>query len=69
MNRTLRHAVLLAFAATVSTTPALAQKKDKAESATFVTVNGKAVPKVRADALLCRPLHAASPATFGCSWT
>jgi peptidyl-prolyl cis-trans isomerase C len=52
MNRTLRHAVLLAFAATVSTTPALAQKKDKAESATFVTVNGKAVPKVRADALL-----------------
>ena len=35
-----------------STTPALAQKKDKAESATFVTVNGKAVPKVRADALL-----------------
>jgi peptidyl-prolyl cis-trans isomerase C len=52
MNRTLRHAVLLAFAATVGVTPALAQKKDKAESATFATVNGKAIPKVRADALL-----------------
>jgi hypothetical protein len=52
MNRTLRHAVLLAFAATIGATPALAQKKDKADSATFATVNGKAVPKVRADALL-----------------
>jgi peptidyl-prolyl cis-trans isomerase C len=52
MNRTLRHAVLLAFAVSVSATPALAQKKDKADSATFATVNGKAIPKVRADALL-----------------
>jgi peptidyl-prolyl cis-trans isomerase C len=52
MNRNLRHAILLAFAATLSITPALAQKKDKGESATFATVNGKAIPKVRADALL-----------------
>jgi peptidyl-prolyl cis-trans isomerase C len=52
MNRTLRHAVLLAFAASISATPALAQKKDKVDSATFATVNGKAIPKVRADALL-----------------
>ena len=53
MNRTLRHALLLAFAVSVSASPALAQKKaDKAESATFATVNGKAIPKVRADALI-----------------
>lgn len=49
MNRTLRHALLLAFAVSVSAAPAFAQKKD---SATFVTVNGKAIPKVRADALI-----------------
>jgi len=30
----------------------LAQKKDKAESATFATVNGKAIPKARADAMI-----------------
>ncbi len=52
MNRTLRHAILLAFAVSVSAAPALAQKKDKAESSAFATVNGKAIPKVRADALL-----------------
>ncbi|MCK9389369.1 MAG: peptidylprolyl isomerase [Sulfuritalea sp.] len=52
MNRTLRHALLLAFAVSVGATPALAQKKDKAESATFATVNGKTIPKVRADALI-----------------
>jgi peptidyl-prolyl cis-trans isomerase C len=53
MNRTLRHALLLAFAVSVSASPALAQKKaDKAESATFATVNGKAIPKVRAEALI-----------------
>jgi peptidyl-prolyl cis-trans isomerase C len=51
MNRTLRHALLLGLAATVSQLPALAQKKDKADS-TFATVNGKAIPKVRADALI-----------------
>ncbi|MDP2822805.1 MAG: peptidylprolyl isomerase [Sulfuritalea sp.] len=50
MNRTLRHALLLAFAVSVSAAPALAQKK--AESATFATVNGKAIPKLRADALI-----------------
>ncbi len=52
MNRILRHAILLAFATSVGAAPALAQKKDKAESATFATVNGKAIPKVRAEALL-----------------
>jgi len=53
MNRTLRHALLLAFALSVSAAPALAAKKaDKEESATFVTVNGKAIPKSRADALI-----------------
>ena len=50
MNRTFRHALLLAFAVSVGATPALAQKK--AESATFATVNGKAIPKLRADALI-----------------
>ena len=53
MNRTLRHALLLAFAVSVSAAPAFAQKKaEKADSATFATVNGKAIPKVRADALI-----------------
>lgn len=49
MNRTLRHAILLAFALSIGAAPAFAQKK---ESTTFVTVNGKAIPKVRADALI-----------------
>jgi len=55
MNRTLRHALLLAFAVSVSSAPAFAQKKDaatKADSAMFATVNGKAIPKARADALI-----------------
>ncbi|MCF8177034.1 MAG: peptidylprolyl isomerase [Sulfuritalea sp.] len=54
MNRTLRHALLLAFAMSVSAAPAFAQKKaDKAtSSATFVTVNGKAVPSIRAEVLI-----------------
>lgn len=56
MNRTLRHALLLAFAASVISAPALAQKKAepaaKADSAAFATVNGKAIPKNRADALI-----------------
>lgn len=53
MNRTLRHALLLAFAVSVGAAPAFAQKKaEKADSATFATVNGKAIPKVRADALI-----------------
>ncbi len=50
MNRTLRHAILLAFAATITATPALAQKK--ADGSAFATVNGKAIPKNRADALI-----------------
>ncbi len=55
MNRTLRHALLLAFAVSVSSAPALAQKKAdsaKADSTAFATVNGKAIPKARADALI-----------------
>ena len=56
MNRTLRQALLLAFAVSVGAAPAFAQKKAepaaKADSATFATVNGKAIPKVRADALV-----------------
>ena len=55
MNRTLRHALLLAFAVSVGAAPAFAEKKAKeakAESTTFVTVNGKAISKVRADALI-----------------
>jgi peptidyl-prolyl cis-trans isomerase C len=50
MNRTLRHALLLAFAVSVSSAPAFAQKK--ADAATFATVNGKPIPKARADALI-----------------
>ena len=52
MNRTLLHAILLALAVAASAAPAFAQKKDKAESSTFATVNGKAIPKIRADALI-----------------
>jgi len=49
MNRTLRLALLLAFAVSISAAPAFAQKKD---STAFATVNGKAIPKIRADALI-----------------
>lgn len=53
MNRTLRHALLLAFAASLTATPALAAKKNSGDTATvFVTVNGKAIPKNRADTLI-----------------
>ena len=52
MNRTFRHAALLTLAVSVAAVPAFAQKKDKAESSTFATVNGKAIPKIRADALI-----------------
>lgn len=52
MNRTLRHALMCGLAATLVTAPALAQKKDKADAAAFATVNGKAIPKIRADALI-----------------
>lgn len=50
MNRTLRHALLLGLATSFVSVPALAQKK--ADANTFATVNGKAIPKVRADALI-----------------
>jgi len=50
MNRTLRHALLLALAVSVSSAPAFAQKKT--DAAAFATVNGKAIPKARADALI-----------------
>jgi peptidyl-prolyl cis-trans isomerase C len=56
MTRTLRHILLLAFAVSVSSTPAFAQKKaeaaPKADAANFATVNGKGIPKTRADALI-----------------
>jgi peptidyl-prolyl cis-trans isomerase C len=58
MNRTLRHALLLAFAVSVSAAPAFAQKKD---SATFATVNGKAIPKVRADAMIAMQTSQGQP--------
>lgn len=51
MNRTFRHALLLAFSASLTATPALAAKKE-GDAAVFVTVNGKAIPKNRADALI-----------------
>jgi peptidyl-prolyl cis-trans isomerase C len=50
MKRSLQHALLLAFAATLATSaaaPALAQSKGA-----FATVNGKAIPKDRADAMI-----------------
>ena len=50
MNCNLRPAILLACAITLGAAPAFAQKKG--DSATFATVNGKAIPKVRADALI-----------------
>ena len=49
MNRTLFNAILHAFAVSESAAPAFAQKK---ESTTIATVNAKAIPKVRADALI-----------------
>ncbi|MCF8199074.1 MAG: peptidylprolyl isomerase [Sulfuritalea sp.] len=64
MNRTLRHTLLLAFAVSVSTAPAFAQKKDgKAASGTFVTVNGTAVPTIRADALIAGQAEKGQPDT------
>ena len=52
MNRNLRHALLCGIAASLVAAPALAQKKDKLDPATYATVNGKAIPKIRADALI-----------------
>lgn len=59
MNRTLRHALLLAFAVSVGAAPALAQKK--AESTAFATVNGKAIPKIRADAMIAMQTNQGQP--------
>jgi peptidyl-prolyl cis-trans isomerase C len=61
MNRTLCHALLLAFAVSLSTSPAFAEKKDKAESTTSTTVNGKAIPKARADALIAGQIAQGQP--------
>ncbi len=65
MNRTLRNALLLAFAVSVSSAPAFAQKKGdsaaKADSATVATVNGKAIPKARADAMIASPAAQGQP--------
>ena len=47
MKRSLQHALLLAFAATLSVAPALAQSKGA-----FATVNGKTIPQDRADAMI-----------------
>lgn len=56
MTRTLRHVLLLTFAVSVISTPAFAQKKadaaPKTDGANFATVNGKGIPKTRADALI-----------------
>ncbi|PKO83228.1 MAG: peptidylprolyl isomerase [Betaproteobacteria bacterium HGW-Betaproteobacteria-11] len=51
MNRTLRHTLLAALSVSLFAAPALAAKKD-GEGTAFVTVNGKAIPKNRADALI-----------------
>ncbi len=63
MNRTLSHALLLALTVSVSSAPAFAQKKPAtaADSATFATVNGKAIPKGRADALIAGQMAQGQP--------
>lgn len=65
MNRTLSHALLLALVVSVSSAPAFAQKKPAAapaaDSATFATVNGKAIPKSRADALIAGQIAQGQP--------
>lgn len=53
MNHTLRYALLFALATTVASSAVYAAKKDTGEKATaFATVNGRAIPKSRADALI-----------------
>lgn len=47
MKRSLQHALILAFSATIATSPVLAQTKGA-----LATVNGKAIPQIRADALV-----------------
>lgn len=47
MKRSLQYALILAFSTTIAASPVLAQAKGA-----FVTVNGKAVPQNRADALV-----------------
>lgn len=64
MNRTLRHSLLLACVATLGTTTAFAQTPKAAEkSSAFATVNGKAIPKSRADALLAGQARQGIPDT------
>jgi len=50
MNSMLRHALVFSLAAGLAATPALAQKKADADA--FAKVNGKLIPKTRADALI-----------------
>ncbi len=53
MNHTLRYALLFALAASVASSAVYAAKKDTGEKATaFATVNGRAISKSRADALI-----------------
>lgn len=52
MTRTLRHAILLALGLSLGATPAFAEKKEKADASTYLTVNGRSVPKIRAQALM-----------------
>jgi peptidyl-prolyl cis-trans isomerase C len=62
MNRTIRHAILLAFAGAISASPALAQKKETADkSGTLATVNGKIVPKSRSDILAAGQMRQGIP--------
>jgi peptidyl-prolyl cis-trans isomerase C len=59
MNRTLLNAILLSFAVSVGAAPAMAQKK--AGSAAVATVNGKAIPKIRADAMIAIQTNQGQP--------
>lgn len=61
MNRNLRPALLLALALPFCAAPVLAQKK--ADAGTFATVNGKAIPKIRAEALLAGQAAQGQPDT------
>lgn len=71
MNRTLRHAFLLAFATTLAAGPALAAKKDKGEtvseasdkSSSIAKVNGKSIPRIRAEALFAGQAAQGQPDT------
>lgn len=63
MNRTFRHAILFAAIASIGAAPAFAQKKGEAGDKAFATVNGKAIPKTRADALIAGQAAQGQPDT------